>query len=315
MIRRLSLLALALAGGCKADPGDTPLKAWDRLRAAVAADDSAAALASVSAATRSKELAGAELLRHLPPKSLPPSLAARAKPDETVPWSAERIAGETLLLAYKGLWQVPLAESATVETVSAGSAAVVSLNPRNRVRWALVLEDGAWKFDIAASHLAPREPGSATGSTTECANRLRQTGIDIALFESKFKGYPSDWADLRASGVQRSDACTRCSFGETAPFEYRFPIDGDHAPPDWLMAWDPELHVDGRRNILYFQGRADLIAESEFQKRLEAQNKNVAGRIQAALEAARNAAAASPGNAVLKRRVRGLEELTSRTSK
>ena len=36
MIRRLGVLTLALACGCKADPADSPLKAWDRLRAAVA---------------------------------------------------------------------------------------------------------------------------------------------------------------------------------------------------------------------------------------------------------------------------------------
>ncbi|MCE9584779.1 MAG: hypothetical protein K8T20_19995 [Planctomycetes bacterium] len=292
---------LAFACGCQAETADDPLQAWERLRAAAVADDPTAVVKCFSEASREKELADNKLLVTMAPKSLPPDLAARAKPDETSPWPADRLAGELFLLKMKKLWSVGAAESAAVESKEDKKAVLISLNPRNRVRWALVLEGKAWKFDATGSTIVPRKLGDANDSPTECRNRLLQMGVYVSLFESKFKTYPASWAEVKRPDLQEDERIGRCSFGGHAPFEFCYPIDNDETRADWMMGWDPEKHPDGK----------DVFDDAEFQKLLAAQMKDVKERVDGLLEKAK----AAPDSENAKRRIAGLESLKASAEK
>jgi hypothetical protein len=309
MNRFAALLVLASACGCHAEPAEDPMKAWDRLRAAVAADDPAATLACFNDASRDKELAGNKLLLTMAPKSLPPVLAERAKKEETSPWPPERLAGELLLFKAKRTWRVGDAESASVESVAGKGAVLISLQPRSRVRWALVLEGKKWKFDAAGTKGIERVLGEASDSPSECRNRLFQMGIDVMTFESKMRTYPASWADVKQAGLQADDRLSCCSFGKAGSFVYCYPIDLDRTRADWMLGWDPARHPDGKRTVLYFQGKVEALDEAVFQERLAAQMKEVEGRLDGILETARKALAGAPENADFKRRVAGLEGL------
>lgn len=109
--------------------------------------------------------------------------------------------------------------------------------------------------------------------TTECRNDLKQIGVYFALYEAKNRFYPATIEDLKAPDLISDPAakvlkCPYDTSGDATSFEYLHPVRGDNEPPDMIMAYDRHLHPDGRRCVLYFQGRVEAVNESDFQKQL-----------------------------------------------
>lgn len=120
--------------------------------------------------------------------------------------------------------------------------------------------------------IKPRKTEPATAKR-DCVNHLKQIGIYMALFESKFKRYPKSLKE-----VQRPDMMTDLSLlncpadgeGEEKAYGYCEPAKGDETPPDAVCAWDAVPHADGTRNVLFFQGRVGPMKEDDFRKALAA---------------------------------------------
>jgi prepilin-type N-terminal cleavage/methylation domain-containing protein len=146
---------------------------------------------------------------------------------------------------------------------------------------------------ILAALLLPALAAARKSSRkTDCKNSLKQIGVYFALYESKFKSYPTptaaDWFGL----LWRPDMATdgnlfRCAVvgkagtgthyqgitgaGSYTPLgapTYSWPATGitDGAPPDLPMGCDddqsgiPNHGNNDDRNVLFFQGRVDVFA-------------------------------------------------------
>jgi hypothetical protein len=123
---------------------------------------------------------------------------------------------------------------------------------------------------------APRKTGA--GASVERRNSLKQMGIHLALFESKFKKYPQTTSELRSRLEVPPEQlkCPEC--GQ----EYRFlpgksghykPQGGneyawtggisDGAPPDLPMALCENCaQKSDKFDVLFFQGRVDVFDKS-----------------------------------------------------
>ncbi|MCE9581146.1 MAG: hypothetical protein K8T20_01385 [Planctomycetes bacterium] len=117
------------------------------------------------------------------------------------------------------------------------------------------------------------EPPESVKQTTHCKNDLKQLGIYFAIFESKYHYYPASFDDLKSPDLlaPSSLGILQCPFdksGDACSYEYLHPIRGDNEAPDAIMAYDKHLHPDGRRCVLYFQGRVDSVVDADFQKML-----------------------------------------------
>ena len=102
---------------------------------------------------------------------------------------------------------------------------------------------------------------------TEAKNELKQLGLYFALYEGKFKSYPSDtrafevWLRKEGVDIRKKFACSRCGNGMTflwdaAPSRLSTP------EQDLPIAWHrcPLAETGDDRNVLFFQGRVDVFA-------------------------------------------------------
>lgn len=260
-----SLLVLACVG-CKSDPAAGPLKAWDGLRAAVAAEDGLAVLKLVTAATREQKIAFTVDIRKAA-QSLPPELRSK----EAASWSVEENAGKLLLTELRFIWKVPGSGSPVLESASADAAVIAVIAPECTVRWAMARENGEWKFDLAGSRVVPRAPGDGNPTAAGCSERLSQLRAASFLYESKFREYPAGWEDLKRTGLITDEKLTKCPCGTGPTFEHcRHPLT-DASAPETFVAWDATPHADGTRNVLLFIGRVEVLKEDVFQQRLKSQ--------------------------------------------
>jgi prepilin-type N-terminal cleavage/methylation domain-containing protein len=151
---------------------------------------------------------------------------------------------------------------------------------------------------ILAALLLPALAAARKSSRkTDCKNSLKQIGVYFALYESKFKAYPtigaSTWFDLlwrpdmaqdgnlfrcavvgkgRASGTDYQGITVGGSFTPSGGTTYTWTTVGitDAAPPDLPMACDmgsntvvsgaPNHGIGDDANVLFFQGRVDVFA-------------------------------------------------------
>ncbi len=145
---------------------------------------------------------------------------------------------------------------------------------------------------ILAALLLPALAAARKASRkTDCRNSLKQVGVYFALYESKFKGYPTPGSTTWFGLLWREDMATdgnlfRCavrgkggsgthfagivdagSYTPAGGVTYTWPAAGinDGAPPDLPLACDdddpstdnPNHGLDDDRNVLFFQGRVD----------------------------------------------------------
>ena len=146
---------------------------------------------------------------------------------------------------------------------------------------------------ILAALLLPALAAARKSSRkTDCKNSLKQIGVYFALYESKFKAYPTTGAGSWYMLLWRPDMATdgnlfRCavvgkagtgthyqvlpstgSYTPTSAPTYTWTASGitDSAPPDLPMGCDgdtagaPNHGTGDDRNILFFQGRVDVFA-------------------------------------------------------
>lgn len=122
----------------------------------------------------------------------------------------------------------------------------------------------------------------------DCKNHLKQLGIYIALYESKNRKYPPDLRSLWRPDLATDPGIFICpvasgnagatplpapgstweSFASRVSYDYRFPERGDGTAPDVLIAWDRTPHPDGKRCVLFFQGRVDEVDQANFERLL-----------------------------------------------
>lgn len=122
--------------------------------------------------------------------------------------------------------------------------------------------------------------------TSDCKNHLKQLGVYIALYESKNRKYPPDLKSLWKPDLATSPDIFTCpvhsgqsgstrnfapgasweSFSSRVSYDYRFPVQGDATAPGALMAWDRTPHPNGKRCVLFFQGRVDEVDQATFDR-------------------------------------------------
>ena len=147
---------------------------------------------------------------------------------------------------------------------------------------------------ILAALLLPALAAARKASRkTDCKNSMKQIGVYFALYESKFKAYPTPGGDTWFGLLWRADMATdgnlfRCavvgkagtgchfqgltagggSYTPAGGSAYSIPTAGitDGAPPDFPMCTDdnqgttPNHGTGDDRNVLFFQGRVDVFA-------------------------------------------------------
>ncbi|MCE9583680.1 MAG: DUF1559 domain-containing protein [Planctomycetes bacterium] len=139
---------------------------------------------------------------------------------------------------------------------------------------------------ISAITLPALSAARNSSRATDCKNRMKQLGVYFSLYESKFKAYPPGLKSIWRPDMATDPSIFMCpvngthekrefsstsamryeDFASRVTVEYRFPPDGDATRPDFLMAWDKSPHPDGRRTVLFFQGRVDTLDQSEFER-------------------------------------------------
>ncbi|MEK7468150.1 MAG: hypothetical protein AAB074_12105 [Planctomycetota bacterium] len=181
------------------------------------------------------------------------------------------------------------------------------------------------KLDEALLHLLNLDGGDdevADGRSpemkkqvTRCKNDLKQLGIYFCLYEAKFKIYPGSIDELKRPDMITADSTILvCPFdmsGDACSYEYLHPVRGDGEPGDSIMAYDRRLHPDGKRCVLYFQGRVEEVSEADFQKVLGEQiandRANLADEVVKARAAALEAGVNGPNKEMLLKRLSILE--------
>lgn len=99
-----------------------------------------------------------------------------------------------------------------------------------------------------------------------CGNNLKQLGVYLALYESKFKKYPEKIEQVKRPDMATSEALFMCPLlGEGHRYVYVWSKDGDATPNDSLTLYCDAPHPDGQRQFLTFNGRAWELPEETFQ--------------------------------------------------
>ncbi|MBI2920554.1 MAG: hypothetical protein HYY18_05670 [Planctomycetes bacterium] len=115
------------------------------------------------------------------------------------------------------------------------------------------------------------EKGSRGGRLTSCKNNLKMIGVYFALYESKYKKYPTGLEEIWKPDLLQDKSVLRCpATGEENAYEYLWPSKGDASAPDEIMAYDRFPHADGTRCVLLFQGRVIVLDEDGFKQAREA---------------------------------------------
>lgn len=146
---------------------------------------------------------------------------------------------------------------------------------------------------------------------THCKNNLKQLGIYVALFESKYRGdEPTGWDELRRPDLITDPKLLHCHLdgpGDECSYEYIWPFLAEDTPPETVVAYDKRAHSDGKRCVLHYQGNVDEMTEAELKEALEAQAQKEHDAIPDAITKVRSEAS-DPG-ADAEKRHRGLKKL------
>lgn len=101
------------------------------------------------------------------------------------------------------------------------------------------------------AHLAKRR---AVAHRSVCITSLKQIGVYLALYESKYHVYPTYAALEKLHGIRSS--CPEC--GQKLHEATLLETLDDQSPPDTPVMWTDA--GDGYVNVLFFQGRVDSIS-------------------------------------------------------
>lgn len=105
---------------------------------------------------------------------------------------------------------------------------------------------------------------------TQCKNGLKQIGIYVTLYESKYRKYPKSLADLRSPDLANDEKLFRCAVtGKDDAYVYVFPEKGDETAYTAILAYDREPHPDGARSVLLFSGVVRTLDKDQFAQALK----------------------------------------------
>lgn len=139
---------------------------------------------------------------------------------------------------------------------------------------------------LAALILPALAAARGASRATDCKNHLKQIGVYCALYESKFKAYPPTLSYLwrpdmatdanlfrcpQKTGKRSSSTVRSENFPADVGYEYRCPPPEIETDPNYasvVMAWDREPHSDGKRAVLFFTGRVELLDQEAFERAL-----------------------------------------------
>ncbi|MBI2920090.1 MAG: DUF1559 domain-containing protein [Planctomycetes bacterium] len=140
---------------------------------------------------------------------------------------------------------------------------------------------------ILAALLVPALASARAASrATDCRNHLKQIGVYCALYESRYKAYPPTLSHLwrpdmatdanlfrcpQKTGKRASSAARVEKFPSDVGYEYRCPPPSIETDPNYdsvVVAWDRDPHSDGKRAVLFFTGRVDLLDQAAFERAL-----------------------------------------------
>lgn len=141
--------------------------------------------------------------------------------------------------------------------------------------------------------------------TQACKKVLKQFGAAIYAFEEKNKRFPVDLGEVTVK--LEGGAAAECRFAPAGAraFTYVYPAGGYAAPPDNLLAFDPLVHPDDHRVVLFQGGRVDVLPEATFRKMLGDQLARDKAVIELRLKEAREGKVAAGEDA--KKKVAALE--------
>lgn len=138
-----------------------------------------------------------------------------------------------------------------------------------------------------------------------CKTALKQLSVAIDEFAEKSKRFPDDLGEVTVK--VEGGAAAECRFAPAGAraFVYVYPATGYAAPPDNLLAFDPAIHPDDHRVVLFQGGRVDFLPEATFRKMLAAQLQREKAIIELRLQEAKEGKVAAGEDA--KKKVAALE--------
>jgi hypothetical protein len=129
---------------------------------------------------------------------------------------------------------------------------------------ALALEGGGWRLTTASIR-------SMTGIRS-VRNPMKQMGVYMALYESKFRRYPTCWDEMvRPDMCQDTDLFLSSDMDSDEKLVYVFPLLGDACAADAICAYDPAGAREGVTEVLFFQGRVESMTTADLEAKLAAQ--------------------------------------------
>lgn len=141
---------------------------------------------------------------------------------------------------------------------------------------------------------ADTRPPEERRKAMHCLNGMKQLGVYVALFESKFRDYPATWDDMKRPDMMTDMSLLKCPLdtsSDATSYEYLYPVKGDAAAPDSIVGYCRHPHPDGTRCVLYFTGRVMQVADAEFQTQLALQTADDRASLTEQLMQARTTAA------------------------
>lgn len=96
---------------------------------------------------------------------------------------------------------------------------------------------------------------------TDCVNSLKQVGVYYALYEAKYKSYPTkggfrNFVDEQGSSLDRCKCSRPIHLADPPIVPASAGTVSDQAPPDVPLAWMES--EDGDYLVMFFQGRVDV---------------------------------------------------------
>ncbi|MEK7469306.1 MAG: DUF1559 domain-containing protein [Planctomycetota bacterium] len=151
---------------------------------------------------------------------------------------------------------------------------------------------------IAAAILLPAFAAARKATrTVDCRNDMKQIGVYVLLYESKYRDYPEALRDIYRPDLATDPNIFICpvngqpfkspsstsmkwdDFSSRVGIEYLKPPSFDPMNDrvrdisKVLMAWERTPHSDGRRTVLFVTGRVDTVDDAMFQAILKARRE------------------------------------------
>lgn len=117
-----------------------------------------------------------------------------------------------------------------------------------------------------------------------CTGNLRMIGTATAMWVDQFgdsREYPMTLEDLTGKQLlaPRGSKCP-VPDAKSPGYGYLYPPKGFGTGMDFILAFDNAPHKNGKRGVLYFSGRAEMLEEATFVTALEAQYETLATEIE-----------------------------------